>query len=225
MKNTWLEANSICLAQGESVALNLMFENQKDHELFLQYWKKYLSKMATLINYHLTPAGWTLLFRSKSAKEIEAAYLELRSTSKKAKKKHTLTQASKMLSEHFRIFLSQFVKRTNTRHQRKGTKVKQRFQKYILRDTSEYEELFDMLTRQKRRESQSRRKYRADETKYDQKGELDQESKWRVGTRVYKGLEEGFRKWLGMELVLPKSDVLRNYLQTKYNPNFPPPFS
>lgn len=136
MKNSktqmWLEANKICLAAGDSVALNLMFETKKDHERFLKYWDKYLGGMTEIINYHLSPTGWTILFKTKSANTIQNAYLLQRKKSKKAISKNVLVDVGKILSEHFRIFLSQYVRRTNASHRRSGTLVKQSFSKYIL---------------------------------------------------------------------------------------------
>lgn len=221
MNKSWLRSNSICLALGDAVAKNLMFESKADHTLFFQLWKKYLGDMATLINYQLSPTGWTLLFRTKSNEDIVSAYQRLRSQSKKAKDVHTLKDISRILSEHFRIFLSQYVRKSNAYHNRKGTKVKQRFSKYVVDETKDYEALFDMITAQKRRQPQVREKYEADESGYDIEKEMLQDSIWKVGSRLYMGLEVRFRIKFGVELLLPKNPILRNYLNAQ-NSSDPP---
>lgn len=223
MKKLWLQSDRVCLAMGNSVALNLMFESKKDHELFFKYWKKYLGGMASLVNYHLTPTGWVLMFRTKSPEEIESAYLRQRSKSKKIKEENTLKDVSRMLSEHFRIFLSQFVRRTNAKHHRKGTKVMQRFHRYVFNETADYEHFFERITRQTRSRPQNRMKYQADETKYDILNQLGEESIWKVGTRMYKGFEESFRRRFGVLLLPPKSPVLRKYLSISKTQIFHPP--
>lgn len=212
MKTHWLDCNRICLAMGNAVARNLMFESKQDHELFFKYWKKYLGGMATLLNYHLSPTGWTLLIKTKSKEEIIAAYHAQRSQSKKAKKENTLKDAPRILSEHFRIFLSQFVRRSNAHHRRKGCKVMQRFHKYVLKDGVDYEYFFEKITKKSRRQVQIKKKYQANLSGYDTRKEMTKDSAWKVGTRVYLGLEKAFQEWIGVELIEPKSSVLRKYL-------------
>lgn len=224
MRKTWLMSSSICLAMGDAVALNLMFETKQDHELFFKFWKKYLGGMADLLNYQLTPTGWVLLFRTKCAADIKVAYQQFRSQSMKAKPENEYHDVSRMLSEHFRIFLSQFVRRTNANHGRKGTKVLQSFHRYVLKDTADYEHLFDMITRQKRKLSQSNSRYQADETSYDKEREMRLDSVWKVGTRVYRGLGDEFKKRFGVVLITPSSSVLRKFLPRPKIPKPKPPF-
>lgn len=225
MKKVWLKSDSVCMAMGDAVALNLMFETQQDHELFFAYWKKYLGNMATLLNYHLTPTGWVLLFKTKSREQIQEAYKLQRRQSRKAKAMHTLHDTSRILSEHFRIFLSQFVRRTNAIHQRKGTKVLQSFHRYVLNELADYEYFFDKITRQIDNKAQKAVKYQADEKGYDVKNEMKKDSIWKVGTRMYQGMEKGFRERFGVWLVKPQSNVLRKLMMNPKNHNsaIPPP--
>lgn len=211
MKTSWLKSDRICLAMGDAVARNLMFETQQDHELFFKCWKKYLGKMARLVNYHLSPTGWILLFETKSKEEIIDAYHELRSQSKKAKKNTTLQDVSRILSEHFRIFLSQYVRRCNARLERKGCMVLKRFHKYVLKEDIDYTYFFELIRGQKRKQAQTREKYQADLAAYDVENEMDRDSIWKVGSRMYAGLEKGFRRRFGLRLIKPTSYVLRKY--------------
>lgn len=91
-KNIWLEPIQICIARGSAVALNLMFETKKDHQLFFQLWDKYLGGMTEVINYHLSPTDWTILFKTKSERQILQAYSNQRKKSRKAIRKLTLKE-------------------------------------------------------------------------------------------------------------------------------------
>lgn len=182
-KQNWLEADQICLAQGDAVALNLMFETKKDHQRFLRMWNRYLGEMAEVINYYLSPTGWTILFRTRKSIEIFHAYKKQRKKSKKAMAQCELQCSSKILSEHFRIFLSQYVRSTNAANNRKGTLVMERFQKYVLKNGVDYEKFFALITHKQRHETQRLDKYRADESKYNEDGKLEVDCIWQIGQR------------------------------------------
>lgn len=221
MNREWLKEDSVCLAMGDAVALNLMFENKRDHQLFFELWDKYLGGMASLLNYHLSPTGWVLLFRTKDKEQIINAYHQLRNKSRKAKIKSTLEDTTRILSEHFRILLSQFVRRSNQASQRKGTKVLERFHKYVLKASSDYTWIFNQMTRKYRKKAQKNKKYQADESQYDIQKEMSEKSVWKVAVRMYYGLERGFRERFGVELVRPNSDVLRKILPNSKPPKIP----
>lgn len=221
-KNHWLLPNQICIAKGDAVANNLMFETKKDHQIFLKLWDLYLGEMTELINYRLSPHNWILLFKTKSEEDIKIAYNNLRNKSKKVNRGLDLHEPKRMLSEHIRIFLSQYVKRTNALHGRKGTKVLERFRKYIIRQQNELQEVFEMLTHQATKKAQHLKKYQADEKKYDIQKEMTENSIWREGSSVYKGI-------LDMEMILnsgvglsPLKPILRKFKIPLHLPLKPP---
>lgn len=222
-KNVWLQPNQICIIQGSATACNLMFENKKDHRLFLQMWDKYLGHMTEVINYHLSPTDWTILFKTKSPKEIIHAYQKQRQKSRKAKLKNTLTAPKRMLSEHIRIFLSQYVRASNRQKKRKGTLVMERFRKYILQSHADFKKIFAFISNQIRFPSQTNTRYQADENQYDQNNEIDAKGILRVGHTVDdKGREE---KWGTCGYVMSclrlrpfKDSVLRKFFDTLQSP-------
>lgn len=212
-KNLWLLPNKVCIIRGNAVALNLMFENKKDHKIFLQMWDKYLGNMTEVIQYHLSPTDWTILFKTKTKEEIKLAYQTQRSKSKKAKLAYTLEEPKRMLSEHIRIFLSQFVRRSNQNHGRKGTLVLESFQKYILHSSADYEKIFHFISNQHRLLKQNNPRYQADEKNYDIQKEISDNDLLRVGNKFYYGAYrpgEGYLKC--MRKMLPDDPVLRNFL-------------
>lgn len=224
-RNQWLHPEKICIAQGNSVARNFMFENKQDHERFFLLWNRYLGKMTTIINYHLTPEGWTVLFRTHSEQDIRNAYKIQRKQSRKAKKKYELKDATKIISEHFRIFLSQYVRRLNASHGRKGTLVLERFRKYVIKDQVDYQKVFRLITSQKVESPQQSKKYQAKIKEYDITRKMEYDSILKRAKRIYMGLEKWDKILISMELIKPKSYVLRKYF-SPHNPLIiPPPFT
>lgn len=186
-KQQWLHEEQICIAQGQSTALNLMFETQQDHQSFLLFWKKYLGKMAELIQYQFSPTSWTLLFKTKSAEDILQSYYEQRKKSKKTKEYSTLSETSKILSEHFRIFLSQYVRHFNATHKRQGTLVLKRFNKRILPE-EDHLGIFNKMVNQIKVPHQKNKKYTADERSYDKQNSMQKGSIWQGGNKVIQKL-------------------------------------
>lgn len=224
-KEGWLEPSSVCLAQGSAVAINLMFESKKEHKLFFKYWERYLGGMAEIINYHLSPTSWALLIRTKNEYHIKQAYLNQRKKSKKALKSRKLTDAKRMLSEHFRIFLSQFVRQVNRQRGRVGTHVKHRFLKNVFKDEVNYEKVFNALMKINQPKSQRNPKYQADARKYDMKKELEGESIWKMGRKMYGVDYQGVRVVGEVVLIRPKTHVLRKILAHSSFRRFFPKFS
>lgn len=144
-KTTWLVENQICMARGSAVALNRMFEDQNDRALFLHLWDRYLGNMTDVLKYNLSDTSWTVVFKTKKSLEIKRSYLKQRGKSHKAKLRCQYDEIGRILSEHFRIFLSQYVRRMNAKHGRKGTLVLERFQKYVFKTDVDYSKIFDWI--------------------------------------------------------------------------------
>lgn len=213
-RNQWLDANKVCIAHGNSVALNLMFEKKRDHMIFFELWNKYLGDMTTVLNYHLKPTGWIVMFKTGSNEEIIRAYSKQRRKSKKAKRKFRLKDVGRILSEHFRIFLSQYVRKTNALSGRKGSKVMARFKKYMIQKEEDYKMLFNILMNQVLGDPQSNKNYRTNTKNYDPEKKMKKESIWKVGKRIYLGYEKWDKTLNKMEICIPNSSVLRNLLKS-----------
>lgn len=224
-KNQWLEANKTCIATGDASAMNLMFETKNDHKLFLSLWDKYLGNMTRVINYHLAPTGWSILFDTLSETEIKDAYYKQRKKSNKAKVERTLQDVGKILSEHFRIFLSQYVRKKNQNSGRKGTLVMQRFRKYVFNEGVNFINVFEKITKLQRNNPQPICRFQADEKQYDIQREMTKESIWKSGNKVIQGL---FGVKQVLKCMLPfasHAHVLRKFETNTDTPKNPPPFT
>lgn len=219
---SWLSAEKVCIAYGHASALNLMFEKKRDHQRFFDLWNKYLGNMAELIQYHLAPTGWTLLFKTKTKKEIISAYHEQRRKSNKVQEKCELSKVEKIISEHFRIFLSQYARRTNADNGRKGTLVLERFSKGIFKEGADFLRVFEQITQRLHQKVQEKR-YQADEARYDIEGEMKNDSLWKVGkVRLF---EMGYGEFLCVGESNPYTYVLRNSTKFINIPKSQPPDS
>lgn len=224
-QNKWLAADKICIAHGYAVSQNLMFEKKQDHQLFFEYWNRYLGGMTEVLNYYLSPTGWVIVFRTCSEEEILVSYQKQRAKSNKAKMKCELQDVGRIISEHFRIFLSQYVRRTNSNSGRKGSKVMSRFKKCILNSTCDYQKVFELIKNQLLADPQSNPRYQTKLENYDRMREMTRDSIWKVGKRIYAGFDRWDNVFKSMLICKPNSDVLRNLLSQYKSPEIQLPFT
>ena len=105
---TWLYPNQVYVLSGGACANSLFFEDKYCHQLFFKYLTRFVEPMVHILQYKLHATEWVLLIQTKSDKEIRKAYKYQRNKSKKADRSKDLVEVERMLSEHFRLFLSNF---------------------------------------------------------------------------------------------------------------------
>lgn len=219
----WLEPNRVCMTQGAAVALNLMFESAFDHALFLSLWDRYLGRMATLVQYNLSATSWILLFKTADGDTIRKAYLKQRSKSKKAKSSLTLQDPKRMLSEHFRIFLSRFVRESNSVSNRQGARVKHRFQKFIVNQTEDYRRAFNEMKSRIKSLEQRMERYKADEAGYKEiRGLKRKENIYQTANWFYKRKVRRHPIVDNFGIVNFFDSVLRKKITNPISENIPP---
>lgn len=246
MKNNqtvWLHPNQLYIVSGGASANSFFFENRQCHIIFFEYFDCFLSNMVDLLHYKMTPTGWVMAIKTKSEKEIIAAYLMQRRKSQKADRTKDLDEPKRMISEHFRIFLSNYVKMSNYYLGREGVLVKKRFDKYQISNEEEYYREFELICDlQACNYRQIKKKYQADENNYDEANELGDKEDCIHSLRSSVGLYTGNLKMVEMpvkvRLVRPfsdlpaermssilKADVLRKILHPSQNDqNQPNPY-
>ena len=117
----WMHPNKIYITSGGASANSLFFEDKHCHlpagrttsilqagELFFTYMKRFVSPMANILHYKLNSTEWAMLIHTKSEEEIQTAYFAQRAKSTTANRDKDLSEASRMLSEHYRMALSNF---------------------------------------------------------------------------------------------------------------------
>lgn len=219
VRTKWFQPLQICVAQGASTGDVHFFESEFDHKSFLLLWEKYLGEMTELIQYSFTSTNWMVLFRAKDARSIETAYLSLRRKSCKAKECNTIKDPARMLSEHFRICLSQYVRLVNHRVGRRGTRVRQRFYKYFVSQLSDYKYIFEQIHQGFQALLQPNAAYEPSEKTYDKEGRLTNWSIYRT-SRLYYLFSVGKHRFVNQFRIIHPNDVsvLRNILKKTKTP-------
>ena len=187
--------------------------------------------MVNILNYKLNATEWAILIHTKSAEEIKAAYFSQREKSDRADREKDHSEPFRMLSEHFRMFLSNFAKECNSYLGRKGVVVMKRFDKYPISTQMIYHQEFDRICDLKFcNYQQIKEKYRADKELYDVDNLLvDQNSEphvLRSGNRFYSRGLTVENMPIDLLRVKPNTHVLRKILQKDKiikNPEKPPP--
>ena len=222
----WMHPDRVYVCSGGASANSMFFEDRYCHKLFFKYLNRFVIPMANILHYKLNATEWAILIHTKSEEEIKAAYFRQRNKSDTANREQDHTAACRMISEHFRMALSNFAKESNAYLGRKGVVVMKRFDKYPITSEKSYKQEFERICDLKFCSYQQiKEKYRADEELYD-KNELllDIDSiphVLRSGIRMYK-LSEKFEKGpILLKLIRPNSHVLRKIL-TKGKNNINP---
>ena len=200
-------------------------------EIFFKYLKRFVSPMAKILHYKLHSTEWVLMIYTKSEEEIKSAYCRQRNKSKTADREKDLTETKRMLSEHFRMALSNYVKSCNHYLKRRGGLVLRRFQKYPITSEKNYKQEFDRICDLKFcNYQQIKEKYVANKELYDVDNLLfDQNNQphvLRSGNTFYARVLSREKMPVELMIVWPNSNVLRKILNPPSNDNKnknPPP--
>lgn len=213
----WMYPNQVYVASGGACANTLLFEDKYCHELFFKYLNTFLKPMVKILHYKFTATEWALLIQTKSEEEIKAAYLKQRKKSKTADREKDHIEAHRMISEHFRMLLSNFAKECNAYRERKGTIVMKRFDKFPITSQIDYYHEFERICDLKFcNYRQTKEKYKPDESMYDKEKEMNYSNGFPHPMRSSLGVYDGLLKIeslpISLELVRPNSHVLRKIL-------------
>lgn len=225
-----MHPEEIYVVSGGASANSLFLEDKHCHNLFFDYLSRFVCPMVTILHYKVNSSGWTLLIEVKSKEEINKAYLDQRNKSKTANRDKDLVEVKRILSEHFRMFLSNFAKECNRYLNRNGVLVLKKFDKQRITDEQEYQKQFDLIyDLQSCRYKQVLKKYQPDKSLYDKEGLLrDKEGVAHVlcsSVGVYKKMVKIESLPISLALARPYSHVLRKVLKKGRNiknPKYPP---
>lgn len=223
----WMQSDHVYVVSGGSSAQSLFMEDKLCHEIFFNYFNRFVGPMVDLLHYKVTSTSWAMLIKVRNEEKIQEVYLKQRSKSPTADRNKDLKEASHMLSEHFRMFLSNFAKRCNYYLGREGVWVKKRFDKILVSNENEYKKQFELICDlQECNYRQLKEKYQASECKYDQEKLLINRDGFphelKSGNIKYFG--RGLERKLPCEVLVarPFSLVLREILKNANRTTNPP---
>ena len=227
------EANGLYLVWSSASANTLYFEDKIDHQMFLSFVDNFLGKMIDVVHYSIVPTGWALIFRTKSDTEIKEAYFTQRSKSKKVIFGQCKEKIGLMLSEHFRFAISLYVKSSNVIHNRHGSKIHSRIQKFILPTQKVLENEIKKMEALVEFCEQTMPWYRPDYNFYCDDEMLSMDHKLKSAKRLYKSKNSGLVTLSPLVCfvdLLVKMDVVRKLIANTctlhswpINPKNPPP--
>lgn len=214
-------AEHIYLIRGASCSNTPFFELESDCQLFLELADHYLRDYLKITSFQNNMHGWVMIICTESAAAIKAAYQARRALSKKCKKEFELNEVWQILSDQIRIFLSTYVKRTNRRTKRKGTKVRRRYERFLFDSTEEVLAMKAMLEEERYPLEQQEECYRPREDQSELRDSM-------IRTSIYMscgllGVPEMLRE-LGMaclDLGVLLTDVARQIIQNTLHHHFP----
>lgn len=240
----WMYPNQIYVVSGSASANSLFLEDKKCHTIFFDYLNRFVTPMVNILHYKLTATGWATVIQVKSKKEIKDAYFKQRNKSQKADRDKDLTEVRRMISEHFRMFLSNFARQCNAHLNRHGVWVLKKFDKLHVGTNADYTKEFERVCDlQSCNYHQLKRKYQPDKSLYDKEKFLvdveDVPHVLRSSIGVYERIIKIEKAPVSLKLVKPNSylptgrmgsilqaGVLRKMLlkaKNYLNPENPPP--
>lgn len=202
-----MEAGKFYVLESSATANSVYFETDMLANIFFRYCNYYLKDYLDIRDYCLNRDGWTMLIKTKSRKTIRKHYADIESR-RKTKKNTTENTKPKeiwrILSERVRLFISSYVRMSNSALGRTGTLVRRKYSRYLCDDFEAAQaHIRGMRTRQIHL-AQPKKKYRGLDTHFrmsmEGQGLMLQSSSWANEERFKDKIGEIVRGVFGSEL-------------------------
>ncbi len=143
--------NGFYVFQGKSSANSLFIEDLVEARQFLILANFYFSSYLKIYEYLLTKDGWVMIVKVNAYESLpESVRQEFREE-----------DVWRVISERMRLFLSRFVKFTNRKQGRTGSKVHSVYERYFFESLGECMRFIKLVKNRLVKLHQSRRKYRS----------------------------------------------------------------
>ncbi len=153
-------AGGLYIFQGKASGNSSFIEDLHEARQFILSANHYLKGYLKIHEYLLDQHGWVFIVRIHSLKKLRRTL----SIDKTDELDPQLVW--RIISERMRILLSNFVKFTNKKQRRTGSKVHSSYERFLFESLREAEAYLEMMRRGKIRLYQSRKKYRAKKSHY-----------------------------------------------------------
>lgn len=217
-----MEADHLYMIRGASVSNSAFFEREDDCKLFLELADHYLGEYMSVTSFQNNRDGWVMMIVTKSAETIKSAYAARRAASKKCKEEFTFKEIWQMLSDQIRIFLSTYVKKTNSQTGRSGAKVRRRYERFVFENEAEAKKMSEQLASTCYDQAQSMEQYRPSDDSHELSDEMIQTSLY-MSCALLTVPEKLAALGLGiLDLGVFWRDVARQLIKTTFDHHFPP---
>jgi hypothetical protein len=179
-----IKAKCFYAIEGSSAEGSVFIEDMIEAKKFIELINDRLQGFCTIHNFLLEHNHWTLMVSMESKNSIVKRYQEKRKLSLKGKVENTLTEIWKIVSEQFRHILSMYIKFTNYKQGRKGSKVKRNYERSIFESVEEAEEFMESLKNQCYQKLPRKKRYRAKRNLWKMIRKVDQGHVFLCGKEV-----------------------------------------
>ena len=160
IKTQIIYAEGLYIIKGRSAAGSVFVEDLIEAKKFITLLNKRLAGYLFVHDFLITEDSWTLLCRIEDSKSVITKYELDRERSTKVDPLAKLEEVWRIISEQFRLLLSIFVKFTNRKQGRTGSKVHSNYERYYFENEQEAESYMQQMKNQAINNSQCKRKYR-----------------------------------------------------------------
>lgn len=214
-------ANGYYLFQGKASANSSFIEDLSEAKRFIILANYYFKGYLKIHEYILTQDGWNFIVKINSAKSIAAKHAS------DSIEDFDESLIWKIISERVRIFLSTFVKFTNKKQGRTGSKVHSSYERFMFESLSEALGYIEKIRQGAIKLYQSKRKYKAKKSHYRIPRKLGRGSIFLSSRKLRDRVRRVVERLEVLELQVSSKHVLRKLIKStfKYTPKRnPPPF-
>lgn len=213
-----MQGGCFYLFQGKASANSLFIEDLKEAKQFIILANYYLKGYLKIHEYLLTMDGWNFIVRLNSDQEI---------LSKALIGDETMDDTVwRIISERMRIILSTFVRFTNKKQGRTGSKVHSSYERFIFSTLSEAKSYLELMRKGEIKLCQRKKKYRGQKSHYEVPEKLGKGSIFlnSVNLRGKNRRPERVTKILKtIEILASQEFVASKWVENSFQAHFLPP--
>lgn len=200
-------ANGYYLFQGKASANSSFIEDLKEGKQFIIKANFYFKGYLKIHDYLLTQDGWSFIVKINS---LESIRKRISFNSEEDFKEDSIWR---IISERMRIFLSTFVKYTNNKQSRTGSKVHSSYERFMFETLKEALAYTKKLRKGLIKQCQTKRKYRSKKSHYKIPKKLGRGSIFISSKKLKKRLKKYKERLKVLEIKGLKKDVLRKLIE------------
>lgn len=203
-----VSAKGYYLFQGKASANSSFIEDLEEGNQFIIRANYYFKGYLKIHDYLLTQDGWSFIVKINSANSIKKLI------SLNNDEVFDSDEIWRIISERMRIFLSTFVKFTNKKQGRTGSKVHSTYERFMFETLKEAKSYIEKLRKGLIKQCQSRKKYRAIKSHYKISKKLGNGSIFLSSGKLSKRIEKCKEKLKVLEIKGFKKHVLKRLIKS-----------
>lgn len=165
----------IYIFRGLPSANSMEFENESEAKLHLELFDRYLKNYVKVLEFRITKEGWEYLVQIKDKRTLKKHILKDSNAQDKSS-----WDVTRIIGERIRIFRLLLRRELNRIQGRKGTGVRNVYEKYYFESIEEAEMYIKKMKEGEIDLSQPENKYKSNENHYDIDGRINQSEEYGI---------------------------------------------